>query len=101
MSAPADVLAVMDADIALRRSIYTDGRGTVSIARTEQNAHNLACAIEARAAVEELIERERKLLAYIAAIKVQATEAPVCDADRLRLVVMYCDDALARVGGGK
>lgn len=58
---PVDLLAVMDAAINLRAAIYNDGRGSSCSDVTANRKANLDDAIEARAAIAELIEADKRV----------------------------------------
>jgi hypothetical protein len=104
MSAPVNVLSVLDAEI----QAFTNTKDIVSVsvpARKSTYEEHLARLREARAAVAELIEADREY--DVAAEAYKALHAGTLHVefvevrDRMRDATLRREAALARVGGAK
>ena len=81
-------MSAVDA-LAVLREMHI--RASESVDYSANDAREASAAI---AAVAELIATLRQ-------VRIEATESPQTDADRLAAIVAMADAALARVGGGK
>lgn len=109
MTAPVDVLAVMDAAIAAAHSRLKDAQTEGTVAASAFRSSQLDGILQARAAIAELIEADREFDAahhdweHVTAHDPQETSDEDWRriADRFEAATMRRIAALARVGGAK